>query len=143
LTSELAAELDGPYQTLINLYLRDCAATGRPPRMQLATFAGRRSLTNAEADGGSIGRREHDRAEDDQIEHLDPAARPQTAAPGLPGGSDSVLPLGVLGPAARPIHVGEPLVQKPNVVVPPFDVALQNRDRAAKHGAGHFIMMLS
>jgi predicted DNA binding CopG/RHH family protein len=25
----LAEELDVPYQTLINLYLRDCAATGR------------------------------------------------------------------------------------------------------------------
>jgi predicted DNA binding CopG/RHH family protein len=29
----LAAELDVPYQTLINLYLRDCAATGRRPAM--------------------------------------------------------------------------------------------------------------
>jgi predicted DNA binding CopG/RHH family protein len=26
---ELAAELEMPYQTLINLYLRDCVATGR------------------------------------------------------------------------------------------------------------------
>jgi predicted DNA binding CopG/RHH family protein len=30
---ELAAELDVPYQTLINLYLRDCAETGRRPAM--------------------------------------------------------------------------------------------------------------
>jgi predicted DNA binding CopG/RHH family protein len=29
----LAAELDVPYQTLINLYLRDCAVTGRRPNM--------------------------------------------------------------------------------------------------------------
>ena len=30
---ELAAELDVPYQTLINLYLRDCAQSGRRPAM--------------------------------------------------------------------------------------------------------------
>jgi hypothetical protein len=29
----LAAELDVPYQTLINLYLRDCAESGRRPAM--------------------------------------------------------------------------------------------------------------
>ena len=29
----LAGELDLPYQTLINLYLRDCAMTGRRPAM--------------------------------------------------------------------------------------------------------------
>ena len=29
----LSAELDVPYQTLINLYLRDCAETGRRPAM--------------------------------------------------------------------------------------------------------------
>ena len=29
----LAADLDVPYQTLINLYVRDCAATGRRPAM--------------------------------------------------------------------------------------------------------------
>ena len=29
----LAGELDVPYQTLINLYLRDCASTGRRPTM--------------------------------------------------------------------------------------------------------------
>jgi uncharacterized protein (DUF4415 family) len=29
----LAAELDVPYQTLINLYLRDCAITERRPAM--------------------------------------------------------------------------------------------------------------
>jgi uncharacterized protein (DUF4415 family) len=29
----LAAELDVPYQTLINLYLRDCALSGRRPAM--------------------------------------------------------------------------------------------------------------
>jgi predicted DNA binding CopG/RHH family protein len=31
---ELAAELEMPYQTLINLYLRDCVATGRRPAMK-------------------------------------------------------------------------------------------------------------
>jgi predicted DNA binding CopG/RHH family protein len=31
---ELAAELEVPYQTLINLYLRDCAETGRRPAMR-------------------------------------------------------------------------------------------------------------
>jgi uncharacterized protein (DUF4415 family) len=31
---DLAKELDLPYQTLINLYLRDCAATGRTLAMQ-------------------------------------------------------------------------------------------------------------
>ena len=31
---ELASELDMPYQTLINLYLRDCAETGRRPAMR-------------------------------------------------------------------------------------------------------------
>lgn len=30
---DLAEELEVPYQTLINLYLRDCAATGRKPAM--------------------------------------------------------------------------------------------------------------
>ncbi len=30
----LAEELEVPYQTLINLYLRDCALTGRRPNMQ-------------------------------------------------------------------------------------------------------------
>jgi uncharacterized protein (DUF4415 family) len=30
----LARELDIPYQTLINLYLRDCAETGRRPAMR-------------------------------------------------------------------------------------------------------------
>jgi uncharacterized protein (DUF4415 family) len=30
----LSAELDVPYQTLINLYLRDCADTGRRPAMR-------------------------------------------------------------------------------------------------------------
>jgi uncharacterized protein (DUF4415 family) len=30
----LGEELDLPYQTLINLYLRDCAATGRKLAMQ-------------------------------------------------------------------------------------------------------------
>jgi len=29
----LANELDVPYQTLINLYLRDCATTGRRPAL--------------------------------------------------------------------------------------------------------------
>ena len=31
---ELSAELEVPYQTLINLYLRDCAETGRRPAMR-------------------------------------------------------------------------------------------------------------
>ncbi len=31
---DLASELDVPYQTLINLYLRDCADTGRRPTMR-------------------------------------------------------------------------------------------------------------
>jgi len=31
---QLSAELDVPYQTLINLYLRDCAETGRRPAMR-------------------------------------------------------------------------------------------------------------
>lgn len=31
---ELADELEVPYQTLINLYLRDCAETGRRPAMR-------------------------------------------------------------------------------------------------------------
>lgn len=31
---ELAAELEVPYQTLINLYPRDCAETGRRPAMR-------------------------------------------------------------------------------------------------------------
>ena len=30
----LSAELEVPYQTLINLYLRDCAETGRRPTMK-------------------------------------------------------------------------------------------------------------
>ena len=30
----LSAELELPYQTLINLYLRDCAETGRRPAMK-------------------------------------------------------------------------------------------------------------
>ena len=30
----LATELEVPYQTLINLYLRDCAETGRRPAMR-------------------------------------------------------------------------------------------------------------
>jgi hypothetical protein len=30
----LSGELDVPYQTLINLYLRDCAETGRRPAMR-------------------------------------------------------------------------------------------------------------
>jgi len=29
----LADEIDVPYQTLINMYLRDCASTGRRPSM--------------------------------------------------------------------------------------------------------------
>ena len=33
----LADELDMPYQTLINLYLRDCAVTARRPAMKWRT----------------------------------------------------------------------------------------------------------
>lgn len=33
----LAAELEVPYQTLINSYLRDCAETGRRPAMKWRT----------------------------------------------------------------------------------------------------------
>jgi antitoxin component of RelBE/YafQ-DinJ toxin-antitoxin module len=44
---QLSTELDVPYQTLINLYLRDCAETGRKPAMRWrpAPREGR-SLTN-------------------------------------------------------------------------------------------------
>ena len=43
---DLAAELEIPYQTLINLYLRDCAASGR--KLALKWHPGRkgRSLTS-------------------------------------------------------------------------------------------------
>jgi uncharacterized protein (DUF4415 family) len=34
---ELAGELEVPYQTLINLYLRDCALTRRKPAMNWRT----------------------------------------------------------------------------------------------------------
>jgi len=34
---ELAGELEVPYQTLINLYLRDCASTRRRPAMNWRT----------------------------------------------------------------------------------------------------------
>ncbi len=36
---KLAAETDIPYQTLINLYLRDCAATGRRVSMEWTSKA--------------------------------------------------------------------------------------------------------
>lgn len=39
---KLSAELDIPYQTLINLYLRDCAATKRRLSMQWRPFGGTR-----------------------------------------------------------------------------------------------------
>ena len=43
----LAAELDVPYQTLINLYLRDCAASGRKLALKWKPTRKRRSLTSA------------------------------------------------------------------------------------------------
>ena len=42
----LAKELDMPYQTLINLYLRDCAANGRTLDMKWKPSR-KRSLTSA------------------------------------------------------------------------------------------------
>jgi predicted DNA binding CopG/RHH family protein len=42
---QLAAELEVPYQTLINLYLRDCAESGRRPAMRWRP--GGRSSTGA------------------------------------------------------------------------------------------------
>jgi predicted DNA binding CopG/RHH family protein len=38
---QLAVELDMPYQSLINLYLRDCAASGRRPSMRWQPKGGR------------------------------------------------------------------------------------------------------
>jgi predicted DNA binding CopG/RHH family protein len=43
----LAAELEIPYQTLINLYLRDCAANGRKLALKWQLGRKGRSLTNA------------------------------------------------------------------------------------------------
>ena len=43
---DLAAELEIPYQTLINLYLRDCAASGRKLALKWKPRKGR-SLTSA------------------------------------------------------------------------------------------------
>jgi predicted DNA binding CopG/RHH family protein len=43
----LAAELEIPYQTLINLYLRDCAASGR--KLALKWKAGRKGRSLATA----------------------------------------------------------------------------------------------
>jgi len=43
----LAAELDMPYQTLINLYLRDCAASGRKLALKWKPARRGRSLTSA------------------------------------------------------------------------------------------------
>jgi predicted DNA binding CopG/RHH family protein len=43
----LAAELEIPYQTLINLYLRDCAASGRKLDMKWKPTRRGRSLTCA------------------------------------------------------------------------------------------------
>jgi uncharacterized protein (DUF4415 family) len=39
---ELSAEMGVPYQTLINLYLRDCASTGRKLAMRWAPAPARR-----------------------------------------------------------------------------------------------------
>src|SRR5437764_10435150 len=44
---KLAAELDMPYQTLINLYLRDCAASGRKLAMKWKPARSGHSLTSA------------------------------------------------------------------------------------------------
>jgi uncharacterized protein (DUF4415 family) len=44
---DLAAELEIPYQTLINLYLRDCAANGRKLALKWKPSRKRRSLTSA------------------------------------------------------------------------------------------------
>ena len=44
---KLAAELDMPYQTLINLYLRDCAASGRKLALKWKPARRGRSLTSA------------------------------------------------------------------------------------------------
>jgi predicted DNA binding CopG/RHH family protein len=43
----LAAELEIPYQTLINLYLRDCAASGRKLDMKWKPTRKGRSPTSA------------------------------------------------------------------------------------------------
>lgn len=43
----LAAEVEIPYQTLINLYLRDCAASGRRLDLKWKPGHKRRSLTSA------------------------------------------------------------------------------------------------
>jgi uncharacterized protein (DUF4415 family) len=37
----LSAELGIPYQTLINLYLRDCATSGRRPRLEWKASSGK------------------------------------------------------------------------------------------------------
>jgi uncharacterized protein (DUF4415 family) len=44
---DLAAELEIPYQTLINLYLRDCAANERKLDLKWKPNRKRRSLTSA------------------------------------------------------------------------------------------------
>ncbi len=44
---DLAAEMEIPYQTLINLYLRDCAARGRKLDLKWKPSRKRRSLTSA------------------------------------------------------------------------------------------------
>jgi predicted DNA binding CopG/RHH family protein len=43
----LAAELEIPYQTLINLYLRDCAASGRKLALKWQPGRRRRRLARA------------------------------------------------------------------------------------------------
>ena len=43
----LAADLEIPYQTLINLYLRDCAASGRKLALKWKPARRGRSLTSA------------------------------------------------------------------------------------------------
>jgi predicted DNA binding CopG/RHH family protein len=43
----LAAELEIPYQTLINLYLRDCAASGRKLALKWKPGRGGRRLARA------------------------------------------------------------------------------------------------
>ena len=45
---ELAAELDMPYQNLINLFLRDCAAEKRRPKIDWSAAPSRSRATRAD-----------------------------------------------------------------------------------------------
>ncbi len=44
---DLAAEMEIPYQTLINLYLRDCAASGRKLALKWKPAPKRRTMASA------------------------------------------------------------------------------------------------